>query len=334
MNHRNQSLRSMRRKALTAIAAAAALSFCGLAAAQDGWPNKSVKIVVPFSPGGSTDVVARIIGQKLSVLWKQPVVIENRSGAGGNVGADLAAKAPADGYTLLMASGSIPTINPLIYKNMPFDPRKDLAAITNVASGPMLVVVPESSSIHSIKELIARAKEKPGALNFGSAGVGSQVHMAGESFADAAGIDITHVPYKGEAPAYTDLIGNQVQLMVGNIAAAQALLGQGRLRALAVTGKERTQQLPDVPTVAESGLPGFENTGWFGLFAPAGTPAAIIAKVQKDTAKVLAEAETKAQLDVLGFTPVGNTPSEFETAMNGEAKRWATVVKNRKIQTN
>ncbi len=330
------SRRAALRQLLTTTAAAAALSL-GLsvsAHAQSPWPNKPVKIVVPFSPGGSTDVVARILGQKLSLLWNEPVTIENRSGAGGNVGAEIVAKAPADGYTLLMASGSIPTINPLIYKNMSFDPRKDLAAITDVASGPMLVVVPESSSIHSIKELIAQAKARPGVLNFGSAGVGSQVHMAGENFADAAGIDITHVPYKGEAPAYTDLIGNQVQLMVGNIAAAQALLGQGRLRALAVTGKERSEQLPDVPTVAESGLPGFENTGWFGLFAPAGTPPAVLAKVQKDTAKVLSESEMKGQLSVLGFKPVGNSTADFEQAMDAEARRWAAVVKNRKIQTN
>ncbi|MEO9101181.1 MAG: tripartite tricarboxylate transporter substrate binding protein [Rhodoferax sp.] len=334
MNHKTQPQRSLRRTVLTAMAAAAALALSGPAAAQEAWPNKSVKIIVPFSPGGSTDVVARIIGQKLSLLWKEPVVIENRSGAGGNVGAEVTAKAPPDGYTLLMASGSIPTINPLIYKNMAFDPRKDLAAITNVASGPMLVVVPESSSIHSIKELIALAKSKPGTLNFGSAGIGSQVHMAGESFADAAGIDIMHVPYKGESVAYTDLIGNQVQLMVGNIAAAQALLGGGRLRALAVTSKERTQQLPDVPTLAESGLPGFENTGWFGLFAPAGTPPAVLAKVQQDTAKVLGDSQTKQQLAVLGFTPVGDSTADFERAMDSEAKRWAAVVKNRKIQTN
>ena len=330
------SRRAALRQLLTATAAAATLSL-GLSAptqAQSPWPNKPVKIVVPFSPGGSTDVVARILGQKLALLWNEPVTIENRSGAGGNVGAEIVAKAAADGYTLLMASGSIPTINPLIYKNMAFDPRKDLAAITNVASGPMLVVVPESSPIHSIGELIAQAKARPGVLNFGSAGVGSQVHMAGENFADAAGIDITHVPYKGEAPAYTDLIGNQVQLMVGNIAAAQALLGNGRLRALAVTGKERSEQLPDVPTVAESGLPGFENTGWFGLFAPAGTPPAVIAKVQKDTARVLSESEMKGQLSVLGFKPVGDSTADFERAMDGEAKRWAAVVKNRKIQTN
>ena len=224
------------------------------------WPTRPVKMVVPFSPGGSTDVVARMLGQRLSEIWGQTVVIENKTGAGGNIGTDMVAKSPADGYTLLMASGSI-TINPHIYAKMPFDTQKDLVPISNVASGPMLVVVQDKSPIRSIKELIAAAKAKPGALSFGSAGVGSQVHLAGENFADAAGIDIQHVPYKGEAPAYTDLIAGQTQLMVGNIAAAAALLGHDRLRALAVTGKQRSSLLPDVPTVAESGLPGFENTG-------------------------------------------------------------------------
>jgi tripartite-type tricarboxylate transporter receptor subunit TctC len=303
------------------------------AMAQERWPVKPVRLVVPFSPGGSTDVVARMIGQKLSVLWGQPVIVENRAGAGGNLGADMVAKSPADGYTLLMASGSI-TINPHIYKNMSFDTRKDLAPITNVASGPMLLVVPDRAPVKSVKELIALAKETPGALNFGSAGVGSQVHLAGENFADAARIEIRHVPYRGESVAYNDLIAGQIQMMVGNFAAASALLGPGRLRALAVTGKQRSEQLPDVPTVAESGLPGFENTGWFGFLAPAGTPQGILSKIQIDTAKVLAESDTKARLFVQGMTPVGNTPAEFAKAMDAESRQWAILVKNRKITTD
>ena len=314
--------------ALVALAA----SWAAPAWAQS-WPSKPVRIVVPFAPGGSTDVVARMVGQKLSVLWGQPVVIENRAGAGGNVGADVVAKAPADGYTLLMASGSI-TINPHIYKSMPFDTAKDFIPITNVASGPMLVVVAEGSPVKNLKELLATAKTNPGKVNFGSAGVGSQVHLAAENLADAAGIDITHVPYKGEAPAYTDLIGQQTQMMVGNFAAASALLGNGRLRALAVTGKTRSPQLPDVPTASESGLPGFENYGWFGLLAPAGTAQDIVVKVQSDTAQVLADTETKARLYVQGMTPVGNTSADFAKAMAAESQRWATVVKNRKLATN
>jgi len=260
-------------------------------------------------------------------------VVENRTGAGGNIGADLVAKSPGDGYTLLFASGSI-AINPQLYKNMPFDTQKDLVPITNVASGPMLVVVPDDSPAKSVKDLIAMAKARPGTVNFGSAGVGSQVHLAAENFADAAGIDIVHVPYKGEAPAYTDLIGHQTQMMVGNFAAASALLGPGRLRALAVTGKTRSPLLPDVPTASESGLPGFENSGWFGLFAPAGTPPDILAKIQRDSLKVLAATDFKARLYVQGMAPVGNTPAQFAKAMDEESKHWAAVVKNRKLSAN
>ena len=303
------------------------------AAAQDRWPTKPVRMVVPFSPGGSTDVIARLVGQRLSVLWGQTVVIENRAGAGGNVGADVVAKSAADGYTLLMASGSI-TINPHLYKRMPFDTKKDLVPITNVASGAMLVVVPDNSPARNLKELIAIAKAKPGSLNFGSAGVGSQVHLAAENFADAAGIDISHVPYKGEALGYTDLIGGQIQLMVGNFAAASALLGKGRLRALAITSKKRSPLLPDLPTVDESGLPGFENTGWFGLLAPAGTPPDVLARVQRDTAAVLAQTPIKASLYVQGLSPVGNSSADFAAAMDAESERWAAVVKNRKLSTN
>lgn len=319
---------------LFTIALTASFGFApSFANSQERWPSKPVRMVVPFAPGGSTDVLARMLGQKLSERWGQPVVIENKAGAGGNVGADAVAKSAGDGYTLLMASGSI-AINPSIYKKMPFDTKKDLLAITNVAGGPMMVVVPDRSPAKTLQDLIALAKDKPGKLNFGSAGVGSQVHLAGENFANAAGISITHVPYKGESAGYNDLIAGQIDLMVGNFAAASALLGPGRLRALAVTSKERTVQLPDIPTVAESGLPGFENTGWFGLLAPAGTSGDIIAKVQRDTAAVMAETETKARLFVQGMTPIGNTPAEFAATIDAEMVRWATVVKNRNIRTN
>ena len=315
---------------LATLSAALLLGLAALPAMAQAWPAKAVRIVVPFAPGGSTDVVARMLAQKLSTLWGQTVVVENRAGAGGNVGADAVAKSPSDGYTLLMASGSI-TINPHLYKSMAFDTKKDLLPISNVASGPMLVVVPDGSPIKSLKDLIAAAKAKPGSVNFGSAGVGSQVHLAAENLGDAAGIDINHVPYKGEAPAYTDLIGGQTQFMVGNFAAASALLGNGRLRALAVTGKQRQPQLPDVPTASEAGLAGFENYGWFGLLAPAGTPADVISKVQRDTAKVLTETETKARLFVQGMTPVASTPADFGKQMDAELLRWGTVVKNRKL---
>lgn len=297
------------------------------------WPAKPVKIVVPFAAGGTTDVVARMLGQRLGEVWGKTVVVENRAGAGGNVGADAVAKSAPDGYTLLMASGSI-TINPNLYARMPFDTKKDLVPITNVASGPMLVVVPAKSPYRSIKEFVAAAKAKPGAMSFGSSGVGGQVHLAAENLADVAGIDMQHVPYKGEAPAYTDLISGQTQVMVGNIAVAAALVGPDRLRALAVTGKQRSPLLPDVPTVAEAGLPGVEYTGWFGLFAPAGTPAEVIAKVHRDTSAALAETQIKGRLYVLGMAPVGSSPAELAQQMDTEMARWAQVVKNRKLTAN
>jgi tripartite-type tricarboxylate transporter receptor subunit TctC len=303
--------------------------------AQGAWPNKPVTIVVPFSAGGSTDVVARLLAKELGKTWGQTVMVENRAGAGGNIGTALVAKSKADGYSLLLASGSIFTVNPHLYAQLPFHPQKDFVPITNVASGPMVVVVPATASkITSLADLIAKAKAKPGSMNFGSAGAGSQVHMAAEKFADAAKIAIQHVPYKGEAPAYTDLMAGQTDLMVGNIGAAATLVNDGRLRAVAVTGKERSKLLPEVPTVAESGLPEAENMGWFGLFAPAGTPKDIIDKVQRDTSKALAEPEIKNRLAGLGMAPVANQPAELAKAIEQESEGWALVVKNRKLSAN
>jgi tripartite-type tricarboxylate transporter receptor subunit TctC len=301
---------------------------------QIAWPTKAVRIIVPFAPGGTTDVVARLMGQKLGEIWGQSVVIENHSGAGGNVGAELVAHSAGDGYTLMMASGSMLTVNPHMYKKLPFDPNRDFIPVTNVATGPMLLVVNPKLPVKNVKELIALAKAKPGTINFGSAGVGSQVQMAGESFAAAADIDIVHVPYKGEALGYNDLVAGQIQMMIGNIAAASVFVPSGKLRALGVTGRERSKMLPDVPTVAESGLPGFDNTGWFGFMVPAGTSRAIVDKLQRDTVKALDNTQMRGQLFVQGMTPVGNTPEEFAKAIKAESAQWAKVIKERKLTAN
>ncbi len=313
-----------------ALLGIAALAPWQLTLAQ-AWPSKPVRIVVPFAVGGTTDVVARIVGQKLGEAWNQSVVIENRGGAGGNIGADVVAKAASDGYTILMTSGSIFTVNPSLYKKMPFDAQKDFIAVTNVAMGPMLVVTHPSVPANNIAELIALAKAKPGSINFGSAGVGSQVHMAGENFATAAGIEIVHVPYKGEALGYNDLVAGQIQMMVGNMAGAVGFVTQGKIKALAVTGKQRSAMLPNVPTASESGLPGFENTGWFGFMLPAGTPRDIVDKLQRDTAKVLDSAEMRGRFYVQGITPVGNRSDEFEKAIRAEAEVWKKVISTRKL---
>ena len=309
------------------LAAAAAVALVPTVAAA-AWPEKPVKIVVPFNAGGATDVVARLLAQKLGDAWGQSVIVENKAGAGGNIGADLVAKAQPDGYTLLMTSGSIVTANPFIYKSMPFDAAKDLVPITNVASGPQIVAVGPSVEAKTLKEFIAWAKANPKKVNFGSAGVGTQTHLAAENFAHSAGVDIVHVPYKGESAAMTDLMGGQIHMATPNLGGAIQHVKQGRLRALAVTSRERSPQLPDVPAVAET-LPGLENAGWFGLMAPAGTPREVIEKVQRDSAKVLKSDEFRGKLEQQGMVPVANTPAEFAAAIRDESKVWQKVIQER-----
>jgi tripartite-type tricarboxylate transporter receptor subunit TctC len=312
------------------IAVLAALLAAGAGWAQN-YPTKPVRVIVPFPAGGATDIVARIVGQKLTDMWGQTIVVDDRAGASGNIGGDLAAKAPPDGYTLFMTSGSIVTANPYLFKKMPFNPEKDLIAVTNVASGPQALVVNPSFPAKNVKELIAMAKAKPKALTYGSAGFGTQTHLAAENFMYSAGIDVVHVPYKGEAPALSDLLGGQIQFVTPNLAAAIAFVKQGKLRALGVTSKKRASQLPDVPAIAET-LPGFENLGWFGFMAPTGTPKAIIEKINKDTAKVLQAADVRKRLDDLGMAPAANTPAEFAKAIKEESARWAKIIRERKLQ--
>jgi tripartite-type tricarboxylate transporter receptor subunit TctC len=305
---------------------------CSGAFAQ-GYPNKPVRIVVPFPAGGTTDLVTRILGQKLTEVWGQTAIVENRTGAGGNIGGEAVANSAPNGYTLLMTSGSIVTANQHIYKKMPFDPAKDLVPITNVASGPQVIVVNSDFPAKTLKQFIDTARAQPGVLNYGHAGIGSQTHLAAENFLFAADLNITSVPYKGEGPAMNDLIGKQLTMVTANLAAAMGFINQGKLRALAVTGTQRSPQLPDVPTVAET-LPGFENTGWFGLMAPAGTPKEIIDKIYRDTVKILDTAELRGRFYALGMIPVGNTPAEFADAIRAESVRWAKVVRERKIAVN
>ncbi len=308
----------------------AALAIASVAQAQS-WPQKPVKFIVPFPPGGATDISARMVGQKLSEMWGQSVVIENRGGAGGGVGAAEAARATPDGYTLFFPSGSVMTANQHVYTKLDYNPEKDFVPVTNVVSGPQVLAVPANSPFKTVKDLIDAAKAQPGKFTFGHAGIGSQTHLAAENFVNAAKIDALAVPYRGEGPALVALIGGETSFALTNVAATISHISGGRLRALGVTSKAEFPQLPGVAPIAKT-LPGFENTGWFGIVAPAGTPQPIIDKVYHDTKAALASTELKARFYAQGLAPVGNSPAEMGKAMQEESKLWARVVKERKIQ--
>jgi tripartite-type tricarboxylate transporter receptor subunit TctC len=304
-----------------------------IAAHAQTYPARTVRIIVPFSPGGATDIVTRLLAQKLTEMWGQQVVADNRAGASGNIGAELAAKAPPDGYTLFMTSGSVIAANKHMFRKLNWNPDKDLVAITNVASGPQIVAVHPSFPAKGVRGLIEIAKARPGEITFGSAGVGTQTHLAAENFVYTAGINAVHIPYKGEGPAMVDLIAGQIVFLTPNLSAAIGYVQQGRLRALGVTSRKRAPQLPDVPAVAET-LAGFENLGWFGLMAPAGTPAAVIDKVYRDTAKALGGADLRKRFDDIGMEPVGNAPADLTKAIREESERWVKVIRARKLEIN
>jgi tripartite-type tricarboxylate transporter receptor subunit TctC len=302
----------------------------GVALAQ-AWPQKPVKLIVPFPPGGTTDIVARLLSEKLSQAWGQAIVIENRGGAGGGVGAAEAARAAPDGYTLFFPSGSVLTVNQHVYAKLAYDPEKDFVPITNVASGAQIIVVSAKSPHKTIKDLIDAARSQPGKLTFGHAGIGSQTHLAGENFLYQAKIEAVSVPFKGEGLAMTALMSGDLDFVSGNVAAAMPHVQGGRLRALGVTSRMEVAQLAGVPPVANT-VPGFENTGWWGLAAPAGTSKTIVQKVYQDAKKALETSELKARFFVQGLTPVANRPEEFAKAIKEETALWAKVVKERNIQ--
>jgi tripartite-type tricarboxylate transporter receptor subunit TctC len=300
-------------------------------AAAQSWPHKPVKFIVPFAPGGATDIAARMLGEKLTQVWGQTVIIENRGGAGGALGAAEAARAAPDGYTLFFPSGSVMTANQHVYTRLNYDPEKDFVPVTNVVSGPQVLVVPAGSPYRTVKDLVDAARANPGKLTFGHAGIGTQTHLAAENFLYQAKADAVSVPYKGEAPALAGLVGGEISFALTNLAAAIPHLQGGRLRALGVTSKAEAPQLPGVPPVAAT-LPGFENAGWFGIVAPAGTPKEIVQKVYEDTRKTLESTEMRARFFAQGLAPVGNSPAQFAAAMKAESGLWAKVVRERKIE--
>jgi tripartite-type tricarboxylate transporter receptor subunit TctC len=321
-----KSLWRIARRALPAVALAV---LAGGAYAQ-AYPAKPIRWIVPFPPGGSTDLLARVVGQKLTESWGQQVIVENKGGAGGTLGAAEAARAPADGYTLLM--GAIHhTIASSVYPKLPYDFQKDFAPITVVAIVPNVLVVNPSVPANSTKELIAYAKANPGKLTYGSAGMGTAHHLIGEQFNLQAGVNILHVPYKGSSPAVADLIGGQVLIMYDTVASCLPHIKSGKLRPLAVTTAKRSVALPDVPTIAEAALPGFEVTTWFGALAPAKTPNEIVLKLNGEIVRILAMPDVRKRLLDAGAEPVGNSPGEMAAQIKRETEEFGKIVRQAKI---
>ena len=319
----------MKRFNTRAIAALALMLACMPARA--AYPDRPLHLIVPFAPGGGNDTVARLVGERLAGELGQAVVIDNKPGAGGVVGAEAAARAAPDGYTLFLGGVGSHAINPNLHAHLPYDPIKDFAPITLIASAPLILVVHPSVPAHSVRELIALAKAEPGKLNYASNGNGSSSHLAAVMFASMTGIDMVHVPYKGLAPALTDLLGGQVQLMFSSVVAIVPHVKDGKLRALAVSSKERLSLLPDLPTVAEAGVPGYQSSSWYGILAPAGTPADIVAKLNAALVKVIARPDVREALAREGADPVGNSPEAFGAFIKAEEERLGDLIRTAKV---
>ena len=299
--------------------------------AQAQYPNRAIKMMVPFPPAGATDVVGRIVAQKLTERLGQSVVVENRPGAGGSIGSDMVAKAAPDGYTILMATSSTHSIGPSLQK-LPYDPIRDFAAITHVADVPNVLVVSPKLPAASVKELVALAKAQPGKLNFASSGVGTIVHLNGELFKMVTGTDLVHVPYKGTALAIPDLASGNIAMLFDSLASVMPHIKSGSAKPIAINSKGRSRLLPEVPTLAEAGLPAFDRYTWFGLFAPAGTPPDIVRKLQTEVAAALKSPDLRERFDAVGAEPVGSTPEQFVERIKSDAARWAEVIRKADVK--
>jgi len=320
----------MRRALRTVAALLLSASVCGLSAPAVGqaFPSRPIKIVVTFPLGGAPDILARMFGAKMQENWGQPIVVDNRPGAGGNIGADYVAKSPADGYTLVMGTVGTHAINASLYSKMPYDPIRDFAPVILVAQTPNLLVVNNSVPAKTVRELIDYAKANPGKVNFGSPGIGTSIHVSGELFNTMAGIKTTHVPYKGRQFAIPDLLAGQIQMMFDNMPSALPLAREGKLRALAVTSLNRNPAAPDIPTMSESGLPGFEATSWFAVYAPAGTPGDVVARLNAEMNRIMTLADVKERLANIGLGVAGGTPEALAAYTKSELAKWAKVVKD------
>jgi tripartite-type tricarboxylate transporter receptor subunit TctC len=315
------------------MAIAAALAFFAVLSHAQSYPAKPVRIIVPSSTGGAVDGLARLVAQ-ISPSLGQQVIADNRPGANGAIGLELAARSPPDGYTLVLGFLGPLAVNPGLYKKLPYDPLKDFAPITLVAESPLLIVAHPSLPARSVRDLIQFAKARPGQVTYGTGGTGTGGHLTVELFRITAGVDLLHVPYKGVGPALTDVLAGHISLMASSPISSQPHVKAGRLRGLAVTGRARSPALPQVPTMIESGLANFESTTWFGILAPAGTPAAIVSRLNSEINNLLRQPEVRAQVGRLGADPAGNTPDEFAAHIKAEIAKWAKVIKAAKIEAN
>jgi tripartite-type tricarboxylate transporter receptor subunit TctC len=304
-----------------------------LAQAQDAWPAKPIRIVVPFAAGGTSDVLARLLGEKLQASLKQTVLVENKAGAGGVIGADAVAKSPPDGYTLLLGTISSHAINPALQPKMPYNATTDFAHVILLGSISNVLLVGAGQPYKNVAELIAAAKKDPGSISFASAGQGSSQHMSGETFKLLTGADITHVPYKGSAPAVQDVIGGQIPMSFETVTVAVPHIQSGKVRALAVTSAQRSGAIPNVPTLQEAGVPGFDVASWQAFYAPAGTPPAIVNRLNSEIAKILVMPDIKARLEGLGLVYSPNTPEQFTAFGKAEIAKWTKVVKEGKVKS-
>lgn len=295
--------------------------------AAKSYPNKPIRLVVPFAAGGTSDVLARLIGQKLGEALGQQIVVDNRPGANGNIGSDAVAKSAADGYTLLLAADGTIVINPSLYSNLPFNPEKDFVPITRVALVPLVIVANPTLKANTVSELITLSKKPDSQLDFSSAGPGSTGHLAGELLKSQSGLRMTHIPYKGGGQAITDVVSGQVPLLVTALATAGPFLKSGQLKAIAVTSSTRMRSAPTIPTVNETGVVGFNVSSWYGIMAPAGTPAPIVKRLNSELMNVLKQPEVKARMETLGAEPMGDTPQEFAAVINKDLARWARIIK-------
>ena len=313
--------------AIVALALAGAMSFAVAQSGTANFPDKPIKIVVTFTTGGAPDILARLIGERLTAAWGQPVIVDNKPGAGGNLGADFVAKAPPDGYTIVVGTVGTHSINGALYAKMPYDMVKDFTPITLLATTPNMLVINNEVPAKNLKDFIALGK-KEGKMTFASSGSGTSIHVSGELFKTMTGIDMVHIPYKGRATAIPDVLGGRVTMMFDNMPSSLALVREGKLRALGVTSSTRSPAAPDIPTIAESGLPGFDAVSWFALFAPANTPKPIIDKLQAEVRRILKTPDISKRLADNGLDPVGGTPEELAAYQKSEISKWAKVVKD------